>query len=52
MTIRLDCTEIEIVNTHYTQSRNADVVNINNLRIKYNNINNLHSLMWCELTDR
>ncbi len=49
----LDCTEIEIyANTHYTQSRNADVVNINNLRIKYNNNNTLHSLMWYELTDR
>ncbi len=33
-------------NTHYnTQSRNADVVNINNLRIKYSNNNNLHGLM-------
>ncbi len=30
-------------NTHYTQSRNADVVNINNLRKKYNNDNTLHS---------
>ncbi len=30
-------------NTHYTQSHNADVVNMNNLRIKYNNNNNLHS---------
>ncbi len=29
-------------NTYYTQSRNADVVNINNLRKKYNNNNNLH----------
>ncbi len=28
-------------NTHYTQSRNADVVNINNLRIKYKNNNTL-----------
>ncbi len=37
-------------NTHYTQSRNADVVNIN-LRIKYNNNNNLHGLMWYEFTD-
>ncbi len=45
MTIRLDCTEIEIYMpiTHY------DVVNIKNLRIMYNN--NLHSLMWYELTD-
>ncbi len=37
-------------NTHYTQSRNADVVNINKSRIKYNN--NLHGLMWYKLTDR
>ncbi len=51
MTIRLDCTEIEIMLIHTTQSRNADVVNINNLRIKYNNNNTLHGLMWCELTD-
>ncbi len=39
-------------NTHYTQSRNADVVNINNLRIKYNNKNSSHGLMWYALTDR
>ncbi len=38
-------------NTHYTQSRNADVVNIINLIIKYNNNNNLHGLMWYEFTD-
>ncbi len=45
MTIRLDCTEIEIYTLiHYTQSHNADVVTINNLRIKYNNNNNLHGL--------
>ncbi len=38
-------------NTHYTHS-NVDVVNINTLTIKYNNNNNLHGLMWYELTDR
>ncbi len=32
-------------NTLYSQSRNADIVNINNLRIKYSNNNNLHGLM-------
>ncbi len=44
MTIRLDCTEIEIYRLTHTIG-NADVVNINNLRIKYNNNNNLHGLM-------
>ncbi len=34
-----------------TQSRNADVVDINNLRTKYNNNNYLHGLMWYELFD-
>ncbi len=34
-------------NTHYT--RNADVVNMNNV---YNNNNNLDGFMWYELTDR
>ncbi len=49
MTIRLDCTEIDIYTLiHYTH--NDDVVNINKLRIKYNNNNNLHGLMWYELT--
>ncbi len=52
MTIRLDrnVTEIEIY-TLYSWSHNTDVVNINNLRIKYNNKNSLHGLMWYELTD-
>ncbi len=51
MTIRLDCTENWNLhaNTHYIQSRNADVVNINNLRIKYNNNNIATVLMWYEL---
>ncbi len=46
MTIRLDCTEIEIYTLIHTilMSRNADV-NINNLTIKYNNNNTLHGLM-------
>ncbi len=47
MTIR-GCTEIETY-TIIHNSCNADV-NINNL-LKYNN-NNLHGLMWYELTDR
>ncbi len=54
MKIRLDCTEIEIyalIHTIYSFSRNADVVNIKNLRIKYNNNNNLHGLIWYELID-
>jgi len=34
---------VTLIHTKYTQSCNADVVNINNLR-KYNNNNNLHSL--------
>ncbi len=41
---KLDCTEIEIYTlTLYSKSRNADGVNINNLRTKYNNDNTLHS---------
>ncbi len=47
MAIRLDCTEIEI----YMLIHNADVVNINNLRKRYNNNNNLHGLIWYELTN-
>ncbi len=39
-------------NTHCTPPHNADVVENNNLRIKYNTNNNLHGLMWYELTDR
>ncbi len=41
MTIRVDYRNY----TLYSLSGNADVVNIKNLRIKYNNNNNLHGLM-------
>ncbi len=43
-------TEIEIYTLDNPWSRNADVVNIINLRINYNNNNNLHGLMWYALT--
>ncbi len=44
---QLDQTVQKLKSAHYTHSHN----NINNLRIKYNNKNNLQGLMWYELTD-
>ncbi len=46
---KFDCLHLHVT-LHIT--RNADVVNMNSFRKKYNNNNNLHGVMWYELSDR